>query len=60
MKHLLTLALVVSAACGGSKPKAEPVTPPTDVGSAAEQPAVPAPEEPAAPAPPPAPKSATK
>ncbi len=55
----LMLALAVAAGCGGSKkqPDPAPVTPASDVGTAAETPAVPAP--PAEPAAPPAPKTAT-
>jgi Cu-Zn family superoxide dismutase len=54
----LMVALAVVAGCGGSKkPEPTPVTPPSDVGSAAETPAVP--EAPPEPPPPPAPKTAT-
>ncbi len=56
----LMLALAVVAGCGGSKkPESAPMTPPNDVGSAAETPPVPDPAPPAEPAPPPAPKTAT-
>ena len=54
----MMLAFAVVAGCGGSKkPEPAPVTPPSDVGSAAETPAVP--ETPPEPAPPPAPMTAT-